>query len=71
MSVIIRLIFFSFLRMTLMAVFFLFLSIIFCEKILVVNGKLLSAEKDEFILHECLVHPALLFHHKYVTLPMH
>ena len=54
-----------------MAVFFLFLSIIFCEKILVTDGKLLSAEKDECILHECLVHPALLFDHEYVTLPMH
>ncbi|XP_065850265.1 thermospermine synthase ACAULIS5-like isoform X2 [Euphorbia lathyris] len=31
-------------------------------KVLVLDGKLQSAEKDEFIYHECLVHPALLLH---------
>ncbi|XP_007034727.2 PREDICTED: thermospermine synthase ACAULIS5 [Theobroma cacao] len=33
-------------------------------KALVIDGKLQSAEVDEFIYHECLVHPALL-HHSY------
>ncbi|KAI5403765.1 amp-CoA ligase [Lathyrus oleraceus] len=35
-----------------------------CEeyKALVLDGKLQSAETDEFIYHECLVHPALLHH---------
>lgn len=32
---------------------------------LVIDGKLQSAETDEFIYHECLVHPALLHHPKY------
>ncbi|KAK4755805.1 hypothetical protein SAY87_009562 [Trapa incisa] len=31
-------------------------------KALVIDGKLQSAETDEFIYHECLVHPSLLFH---------
>ncbi|KAG8370192.1 hypothetical protein BUALT_Bualt14G0091600 [Buddleja alternifolia] len=31
-------------------------------KALVIDGKLQSAEIDEFIYHECLVHPALLNH---------
>ncbi|PON80106.1 Polyamine biosynthesis domain containing protein [Parasponia andersonii] len=31
-------------------------------KALVIDGKLQSAETDEFIYHECLVHPALLHH---------
>ncbi|KAH7519261.1 hypothetical protein FEM48_Zijuj08G0017300 [Ziziphus jujuba var. spinosa] len=31
-------------------------------KALVIDGKLQSAEKDEFIYSECLVHPALLIH---------
>ncbi|KAF5187819.1 Polyamine aminopropyltransferase [Thalictrum thalictroides] len=31
-------------------------------KALVIDGKLQSAETDEFIYHECLVHPALLQH---------
>ncbi|CAL2274595.1 unnamed protein product [Prunus armeniaca] len=31
---------------------------------LVIDGKLQSAERDEFIYHECLVHPALLLHDK-------
>ncbi|XP_022738768.1 thermospermine synthase ACAULIS5-like isoform X1 [Durio zibethinus] len=31
-------------------------------KALVIDGKLQSAEVDEFIYHECLVHPALLHH---------
>ncbi|ONH97634.1 hypothetical protein PRUPE_7G202400 [Prunus persica] len=31
-------------------------------KALVIDGKLQSAERDEFIYHECLVHPALLLH---------
>jgi len=33
---------------------------------LVIDGKLQSAETDEFIYHECLVHPALLHNPKYV-----
>ncbi|KGN60515.1 thermospermine synthase ACAULIS5 [Cucumis sativus] len=32
-------------------------------KALLLDGKLQSAEKDEFIYHESLVHPALLLHH--------
>lgn len=32
---------------------------------LVIDGKLQSAEIDEFIYHESLVHPALLHHPKY------
>ncbi|GAB2217632.1 hypothetical protein Droror1_Dr00000834 [Drosera rotundifolia] len=31
-------------------------------KVLLLDGKLQSAESDEFIYHECLVHPALLHH---------
>ncbi|XVE97749.1 hypothetical protein REPUB_Repub03eG0045400 [Reevesia pubescens] len=31
-------------------------------KVLVIDGKMQSAEVDEFIYHECLIHPALLFH---------
>jgi hypothetical protein len=31
-------------------------------KTLVLDGKTQSAEKDEFIYHECLVHPAMLHH---------
>ncbi|XP_004288972.1 PREDICTED: thermospermine synthase ACAULIS5-like [Fragaria vesca subsp. vesca] len=31
-------------------------------KVLVIDGRLQSAEKDEFIYHESLVHPALLLH---------
>ncbi|KAG5568678.1 hypothetical protein H5410_064303 [Solanum commersonii] len=31
-------------------------------KALVIDGKLQSAEIDEFIYHECLVHPPLLYH---------
>ncbi|WOH12840.1 hypothetical protein DCAR_0832349 [Daucus carota subsp. sativus] len=31
-------------------------------KALVIDGKLQSAETDEFIYHECLVHPALVHH---------
>ncbi|MQL86858.1 hypothetical protein Taro_019395 [Colocasia esculenta] len=31
-------------------------------KALVIDGKMQSAETDEFIYHECLIHPALLFH---------
>ncbi|KAG6597450.1 Thermospermine synthase ACAULIS5, partial [Cucurbita argyrosperma subsp. sororia] len=31
-------------------------------KALVIDGKLQSAETDEFIYHECLVHPSLLHH---------
>lgn len=34
------------------------------EQALVIDGKLQSAEIDEFIYHESLVHPALLHHHK-------
>jgi len=33
--------------------------------VLVIDGKMQSAERDEFIYHECLIHPALLFHPKY------
>ncbi|KAK9948053.1 hypothetical protein M0R45_003642 [Rubus argutus] len=31
-------------------------------KALVIDGRMQSAENDEFIYHECLVHPALLLH---------
>ncbi|KAL0735490.1 hypothetical protein Bca4012_011700 [Brassica carinata] len=31
-------------------------------KVLVIDGKMQSAERDEFIYHECLIHPALLCH---------
>ncbi|KAG9457319.1 hypothetical protein H6P81_001827 [Aristolochia fimbriata] len=31
-------------------------------KALVIDGKMQSSEMDEFIYHECLVHPALSFH---------
>ncbi|XP_059662037.1 thermospermine synthase ACAULIS5 [Cornus florida] len=31
-------------------------------KVLLIDGKLQSAEVDEFIYHECLIHPALLCH---------
>ncbi|KAJ8750824.1 hypothetical protein K2173_016005 [Erythroxylum novogranatense] len=31
-------------------------------KVLILDGKLQSAERDEFVYHECLVHPALLLH---------
>ncbi|XP_024544191.1 thermospermine synthase ACAULIS5 [Selaginella moellendorffii] len=31
-------------------------------KVLILDGKLQSAEADEFVYHECLVHPALLYH---------
>ncbi|KAJ7955961.1 Thermospermine synthase [Quillaja saponaria] len=31
-------------------------------KVLIIDGKLQSAERDEFIYHESLVHPALLIH---------
>ncbi|XP_057524659.1 thermospermine synthase ACAULIS5 [Amaranthus tricolor] len=31
-------------------------------KVLVIDGKMQSAETDEFIYHECLIHPALLCH---------
>lgn len=33
-------------------------------KVLVIDGKMQSAEVDEFIYHECLIHPALLCHPK-------
>ncbi|XP_021890714.1 thermospermine synthase ACAULIS5 [Carica papaya] len=31
-------------------------------KVLVIDGKMQSAERDEFIYHECLIHPPLLCH---------
>ncbi|KAK6927236.1 hypothetical protein RJ641_005827 [Dillenia turbinata] len=31
-------------------------------KVLILDGKMQSAEHDEFIYHECLIHPALLCH---------
>ncbi|ONK75390.1 uncharacterized protein A4U43_C03F16360 [Asparagus officinalis] len=37
-------------------------------KALVIDGKLQSAEIDEFIYHESLVHPALLRHQEYNSL---
>ncbi|OWM74251.1 hypothetical protein CDL15_Pgr008565 [Punica granatum] len=37
-------------------------------KALVIDGKLQSAEIDEFIYHECLVHPSLLYHPKYLMI---
>ena len=33
-----------------------------CEQVLLLDGKAQSAEADEFVYHECLVHPALLLH---------
>ncbi|PNX89215.1 thermospermine synthase ACAULIS5-like protein [Trifolium pratense] len=33
-------------------------------KALVLDGKMQSAEADEFIYHECLIHPPLLCHPK-------
>ncbi|XP_009334690.2 thermospermine synthase ACAULIS5 [Pyrus x bretschneideri] len=33
-------------------------------KVLMIDGKMQSAEVDEFIYHECLIHPALLCHPK-------
>lgn len=35
-------------------------------QVLVLDGKMQSAEIDEFIYHECLIHPSLLCHPKYV-----
>lgn len=35
-----------------------------CIQVLVIDGKMQSAEIDEFIYHECLIHPALLCHPK-------
>ncbi|KAK9811139.1 hypothetical protein WJX73_006141 [Symbiochloris irregularis] len=32
------------------------------KKVLLLDGKAQSAEADEFVYHECLVHPALLLH---------
>ncbi|RXH70555.1 hypothetical protein DVH24_013301 [Malus domestica] len=40
-------------------------------KALVIDGKLQSAETDEFIYHECLVHPPLLHHPKYLNSLFH
>ncbi|KAE8664364.1 Thermospermine synthase ACAULIS5 [Hibiscus syriacus] len=37
-------------------------------KVLVIDGKMQSAEVDEFIYHECLIHPALFFHSKPKTM---
>ncbi|CAJ1972900.1 unnamed protein product [Sphenostylis stenocarpa] len=37
-------------------------------KALVLDGKMQSAETDEFIYHECLIHPPLLCHPKLVQL---
>ncbi|KAF8370142.1 hypothetical protein HHK36_031837 [Tetracentron sinense] len=31
-------------------------------KVLVIDGKMQSAEMDEFVYHECLIHPPLLIH---------
>eukprot|EP00249_Psilotum_nudum_P007138 c20334_g1_i1 orf=515-1966(+) len=31
-------------------------------KVLILDGKLQSSEADEFVYHECLVHPAMLYH---------
>jgi spermidine synthase len=35
-------------------------------KVLLLDGKLQSAEADEFVYHESIVHPALLYHSKSV-----
>lgn len=35
---------------------------------LMIDDKMQSAEVDEFIYHECLIHPALLIHPKYAIL---
>eukprot|EP00249_Psilotum_nudum_P034421 c53462_g1_i1 orf=512-1285(+) len=31
-------------------------------KVLILDGKLQSSEADEFVYHECLVHPAMIYH---------
>lgn len=31
-------------------------------QLLLLDGKAQSAEADEFVYHECLVHPAMLLH---------
>lgn len=33
---------------------------------LIIDGKMQSSESDEFIYHECLIHPAMLLHPKLV-----
>lgn len=33
-------------------------------QVLIIDGKMQSAERDEFIYHECLIHPPLLCHPK-------
>ncbi len=35
-------------------------------QVLLLDGKLQSAELDEFVYHESIVHPALLYHSKLV-----
>lgn len=40
-------------------------------QVLVIDGKMQSAEVDEFIYHECLIHPALLCHPKSVLLSIY
>ncbi len=35
-------------------------------QVLLLDGKLQSAEADEFVYHESIVHPALLYHSKSV-----
>ena len=37
-------------------------------KVLILDGKLQSAEADEYVYHECIIHPALLYHPKYFFL---
>jgi thermospermine synthase len=33
-------------------------------KVLILDGKLQSAEADEYVYHEAIIHPALLYHPK-------
>uniref|UniRef100_M8BWC9 thermospermine synthase n=1 Tax=Aegilops tauschii TaxID=37682 RepID=M8BWC9_AEGTA len=40
-------------------------------KALIIDGKMQSAEADEFIYHESLIHPPLLFHPKGSPRPLH
>lgn len=35
-------------------------------KVLILDGKLQSAEADEYVYHESIIHPALLYHSKYI-----
>lgn len=40
------------------------LFLFFGFQVLILDGKLQSAEADEYVYHESIVHPALLYHPK-------